>query len=218
MKIQANHQLQKIRRHFHFVGYTYNHKILLVLLLMILGSSFTHAQQDTLSFFQNSQSINNTGMIVLGAWALGNITSGAYGMIKGSGSNKYFHQMNFFWNFVNASIASYALYTGFNTDYLSLTNSELLSKQTSTQNLYLINAGLDIFYMGTGAYLIHRSKSAEKRNDLLKGYGQSVILQGGFLFVFDLIMYGIQFKHKAHFLENITTSVGINSFQISINF
>jgi hypothetical protein len=41
-----------------------------------------------------------------------------------------------------------------------------------------------------------------KKQDLLKGYGNSVILQGGFLMIFDLVMWGIQRNHRLEFLKN----------------
>ena len=58
----------------------------------------------------------------------------------------------------------------------------------------LFNAGLDVGYMATGAYLWERGIRKDSRG--LKGYGQSLILQGGFLFTFDLIMYPCQPKSK----------------------
>jgi hypothetical protein len=63
------------------------------------------------------------------------------------------------------------------------------------QNIFIFNAGLDVGYMAIGLYLMERSKNASKNQDLLKGYGSSLILQGGFLFAFDLVMY---FVHKSN--------------------
>jgi hypothetical protein len=45
--------------------------------------------------------------------------------------------------------------------------------------------------MGAGLLMRHFSSNSEKRGDLLKGYGNAVILQGGFLLVFDMAMYFI---------------------------
>jgi hypothetical protein len=80
-----------------------------------------------------------------------------------------------------------------------------MDKHLSTENLYLINAALDIGYIG-GGILMWRFSEKSKKPELLKGYGQSVILQGSFLLVFDLIIYGIQRNHRLDFIENINVS------------
>jgi len=80
---------------------------------------------------------------------------------------------------------------------------ELYDKHLRTERLYLINGGLDIVYMGAGLLMKHYSKKNVNRPDLLRGYGISIILQGGFLFIFDGVMYLIQRTHRTNFLENI---------------
>ena len=155
---------------------------------------------------------------MLGFWAVMNITTGAIGWANGTGSNKYFHQMNLFWNTVNLSIAGFALINNYSTDFLAMGPDELLDRHLKIERLYLINAGLDILYMGTGAFLKLLSRSREKNKALLKGYGQSIILQGGFLFIFDAVMYLIQHSRSTRFLEglNMDLSMGLSSFQLII--
>lgn len=190
---------------------------LLVILIAVLPLA-AFSQADLHSFYEQSQKINNTGMYVLGSWALVNIATGAYGWSNGFGPNKYFHQMNFFWNVVNISIAGFALINNYHTDYLTLGPDELMDRHLKIQRLYLINAGLDILYIGTGAWLSHLSKSKEKNSDLLKGYGNSIMLQGGFLFLFDAVMYFIQHSRSSRFLEtfNMNLDLGLNHFQLNI--
>ncbi|MDV7397852.1 hypothetical protein RZS08_41005, partial [Arthrospira platensis SPKY1] len=59
------------------------------------------------------------------------------------------------------------------------------------QKILLFNAGLDVGYMLGGAYLIERAKNTplDKNPDRLKGFGQSIVMQGAFLFLFDLGTY-----------------------------
>lgn len=151
--------------------------------------------QTVEEIFNQSNKINRTGMLVLGGWALSNIAYGGYGSLKFSEEKKYFSQMNMMWNLVNAGIAGYALYQFGNTDFSVLSPNQMVSKHNQTQNLYLINAGLDVIYMAGGAYLIRASKNSTNHHHRLLGYGQSVVVQGGFLFVFDLAMYFIQRNH-----------------------
>ncbi len=192
-------------------------------ILIIITACIFYAvsgQSDYHAFYRESQQINNTGMYVLGSWALINITTGAVGWANGSGANKYFHQMNLFWNAVNLSIACFALINNYHTEYMAMGPDELLDRHLKIEKLYLINAGLDILYIGTGAYLSYLSRSREKNKDLLKGYGPSIMLQGGFLFIFDAVMYLIQHARSNRFLDglNIDLTMGLNSFQVTIPF
>jgi len=142
----------------------------------------------------------------LGGWAIANIAGGAVGWANSNGSTKYFHQMNLFWNTVNLGIAGFALYNNLNSSISGLTDSIMMQKHIKTENLYLINAGLDVIYIGTGFFLKYLSTNSPKRKDILFGYGNSVIVQGGFLLVFDLIMWLVQHNHRLDFLANASFS------------
>ena len=174
----------------------------LTTLLVIAAFSLVYSQEiGAGDFYTTSTKINTTGMYVLGGWAVANIAGGAVGWANSTGSAKYFHQMNLFWNTVNLGIAGFALYNNLTDDISLLSSDEMLLKHTKTENLYLINAGLDVVYIGTGFLLKHLSVSNLNKQDLLKGYGNSIILQGGFLMIFDLIMWGIQRNHRLDFLN-----------------
>jgi len=163
--------------------------VMSVLLLMTVVT--ISAQNGGRSFAEASLAANNGGMYVLGGWALANMAAGAYGWAAFEGEKKYFSQMNLFWNVVNLSIAGFALYSNYSTDVSLMSEGELLAKHIKTERLFLINSGLDVGYMGAGLLMRHLSTNSEKRGDLLKGYGNAVILQGGFLLVFDMVMYFI---------------------------
>ena len=192
-------------------------------LLLLLAVSVVFGQQtDVSGFYQTSIKTNTTGMYVLGGWAIANIAGGAVGWASSTGSNRYFHQMNLFWNTVNLGIAGFALYNNLNSSISGLTDSMMMQKHVKTENLYLINAGLDVLYIGTGFLLKHLSTNNLKRKDMLFGYGNSVIVQGSFLLVFDLIMWGIQHNHRLDFLANTSFSFQQNfdfkEFALAIRF
>ena len=151
-----------------------------------------YAQSDKLiqSFEQQRQDINKTGMLVLGSWAAGNILIGTYGSLKAKGEAKYFHQFNAMWNVVNLGIATFGYLNAVNSDPASMTNVEILKDYNSLQSFLLLNAGLDAAYIMTGLYLKERSKNSSSA-ERLKGYGNSLLLQGGFLLVFDVALYFI---------------------------
>jgi len=150
-------------------------------------------------FYAKSLQLNSYGMLVLGSWAGANMLTGAYGWRNFNGEKKYFHQMNVLWNMVNLSIAGFAVWSGMHESFNDLSAAAMLSKHLKTENLYLINAGLDVGYMLGGAYLLQLSSKKPTKQALLAGYGKSVILQGAFLFIFDTGMYLIQRNHRLSF-------------------
>jgi len=175
------------------------------------------AQESFSEFYRHSQAVNNTGMYVLGGWAVANIASGAFGWSEYSGKRMYFYQMNLFWNIVNVSIATYALYNNYTTDISNLDQEELMNKLISTENILLINAGLDAGYIGAGFLLRHLSVKYPKRSAMLKGYGNSIIMQGAFLLVFDVILYGILRSNRMEFLNNTDLALIPGGLTISLN-
>jgi len=159
--------------------------------------------QDAYEFYSISQHNNKAGMYVLGTWALTNIATGAYGWNRYDGSQKFFYQMNLMWNVVNLGIAGYAMYRFSQVDLLAMTPADMLRDHVKIENLFLINAGLDVLYMGGGLYMRHLASQGHRRAEMLKGYGTSVILQGGFLMVSDLVMYVIQRSHRLSYDPSI---------------
>lgn len=178
--------------------------ILVTVLFLVLLFYEGYGQERESEFYRQSLRINNHGMVILGTWALANIAVGAYGWAQYNGERKYFHQMNLFWNSVNLSIAAFALYSNLTQEYSGLASEELLSRQLKSKHLFLINAGLDVVYMGSGIFLKQIAYRYPDKEVRLNGYGNSVILQGAFLFIFDLVMFGLQHAHRAHFYEGIT--------------
>ena len=64
----------------------------------------------------------------------------------------------------------------------------------------------------------HLSANTEKRGEMLKGYGNSVILQGGFLLVFDMLMYFIMRDFRTANVETITMTMNRDAILAGINF
>ncbi len=152
-------------------------------------------------------------MMVLGSWAAFNIATGTYGFYNRGGDRKYFYQMNAAWNLVNLGIAGFGFYSALNAD-MTLTGTEALQSLQKFDRILLINAGLDLLYIGTGAWLWNRGH--RKNSDRLLGYGKSVVLQGSFLLLFDLALYFIHHPNTRLVL-NISESVaaGPTGFRIS---
>lgn len=159
-------------------------------LIFFLIPEMLHAQNGTFDaqyYSHQSQTLQKKGMILLGSWATLNILSGSGGYFLSENDTQYFHQKNAGWNVVNLGIAGFALYGISQTDASVLSYSESLRELQNLDKVLLFNAGLDVGYMATGAWLWERG--IRKDSQRLKGYGKSLILQGGFLFAFDLVLY-----------------------------
>lgn len=139
-------------------------------------------------------------MTVLGTWAVANIAVGSILASKKSGEAKYFHQMNAGWNAVNLVIAGIGYYGVSKIDPAALDLFGSVEGNYQIQKILLFNAGLDVGYMLGGAYMMGRSKhlALDKKPERLKGWGKSIVLQGGFLFVFDVATYWVLASGNEH--------------------
>lgn len=144
---------------------------------------------DLLQFNTERLQVNKAGMLVLGSWALGNIGVNALLTRNASGSDAHFYRMNIYWNVVNLALAVPGLRHSLITDPASLNLAESVSEYYQMGKILLINAGLDVAYITGGFLMKEMAKTRENKFDILNGYGRSLILQGGFLLVFDLILY-----------------------------
>lgn len=175
------------------------YKKIFFLFCLIFPASVILAQENfsdqMQSFHQQRKDINQTAMLVLGGWAAGNILAGTYGNFKSNGEAKYFHQFNAMWNVVNLGIAAFGYFNAVNSDPALTTNVEIIKDFNSLQTFLLLNAGLDVAYIATGFYLKERSKNSSS-SERLRGYGNGLLLQGGFLLAFDVALYFIH-QHNA---------------------
>ncbi|SEQ80241.1 hypothetical protein SAMN05444359_11633 [Neolewinella agarilytica] len=142
---------------------------------------------DLLAFNQVSLSHQQTAMLTLGGWAVANIAVGVSLQGGAEGSTKHFHRMNALWNTVNLGIAGLGYLTAIKSDPAGWDLASSLSKHQSFQKILLFNAGLDVGYIMGGLYLTERAKRPNVNADQLKGFGRSIMLQGAFLFAFDLV-------------------------------
>ena len=149
--------------------------------------------------------IQKNGMYVLGSWALGNFAISGYYMTKTRDRNFYFHQMNVFWNVVNIGIAGIG-YAGALQSPLGLGLEQTVEEYRSFGRILGINAALDVGYVMTGLFLKSRGKKSDSHSERLIGYGNSLVLQGSFLFVFDVTLayinhYALTQMAEAYSLE-----------------
>ncbi len=190
-------------------------RIASVILLLLIMCLPTTAQDMTLidGYNRERNAITRTNMLVLGSWGLGNMAGGLAGVLTtpfGSEAN-YFHQMNIYWNTVNVAIAIPSFIAARKRMNKSYDIATTFSEQRKIETTYLINFGLDFAYIGTGAWMQQFGDGRpQKQEALLKGMGNSIMMQGAFLLLFDITSYII---HKKHWNRNRSKIFGQMEFQ-----
>ncbi len=162
-------------------------RLSLVAALFLFAATCAINAQSTLPEW-NQQRTQRTrySMYVLGGWAAANIASGAIGMARTKGADRAFYQMNLGWGLINAGLATSGIWTAAHTDYAALNWWDSQQELQRIRQIFLFNAGLDVGYIAAGAWMTERAKNTQKNADRWRGFGRSIILQGAFLFVFDL--------------------------------
>ena len=183
------------------------------LLLLTNNSNAQSLSESLTTFNQQRIDLNTKGMYILSGWAISNIAVGSIGYFKSSGSTKYLHQMNVGWNLINLAIAGGALYQYGQADPTTFSLTQSLNEAQSIEQILLLNIGLNIGYMATGGFLWERG--LRKSKDRFIGYGQSLIIQGGFLLLFDSTLYLLNQKNSEK-LDTIIETISIQGTQLSI--
>ena len=170
------------------------------LIICLLVSNTLFAQ--VADYQRDYNKINEHLMLTLGSYAVGNFAiSGAGYFAAEDEYTKHFHEMNVMWNTVNFGLALPG-YLKAKKNAGDWDAAEMDRQQRKTQSIFLINSGVDIGYIATGMYLCRQAENRPDESDMFRGYGDSMVLQGSFLFAFDLVAYAI---HKRHYNREANT-------------
>ena len=150
-------------------------------------------------------------MLTLTTWSSANIIASSIGWASaGNGEAKYFHQMNVLWNTVNIGLAIPG-YLKAKKANSTLNFSETIREQHKTEKIFLINTVLDVGYMASGLLFRSAAKTNSTNQEQFNGYGNSLLVQGGFLFLFDLTAYIIHKRHSKESLKKLHNSVEMST-------
>ncbi|WP_201982895.1 DUF6992 family protein [Hymenobacter rubidus] len=144
------------------------------------------------AIYQARELLLGRGLAVLAAWVLLNLVGSGYYLARADRRQPayYFHGMNVCWGLVNAVLTCWGVLHLHFIAPAALQTSDLVQAQLSNENLFLLNAGLDVAYVMTGFYLRALAVAPGQRHAArLWGFGQSLWVQGGFLLGFDALMW-----------------------------
>ncbi len=141
----------------------------------------------------------------LGGWAGANLAVGAVGAALSQDERvRWIFLGSLLWNTVNLAISVVGLAGGWNLDPASVDARQSLKEVTSTTTVYWVNAGLDVAYLATAAFLWQRGDATGDAR--LVGLGQALLVQGGFLLVFDVVLALVQGALAGRLLDGVTVS------------
>jgi hypothetical protein len=181
-------------------------------LFLVLLTSSAFGQSPNLDrFIQQKNSINATGMILLGGWAASNILIGTAGHFTARGESKYFHQFNAIWNTINLTLAING-YVGATSGNSLLTLTEATKEISGLQQFLALNIGLDVAYITAGLLLKEKGRTSD-HGERLRGYGNSLLVQGSFLLLFDIGLFLFHQQNTEVYLypllENSSAGIGM---------
>ncbi len=155
--------------------------LVVISFITFFTNNFLFAQNAENKMSFERYRLQKEGMSFLSGWATSNIIGGTVGYLLAEEKQwKYFHEMNVFWNTVNLGLGIAALATLPKKSSLeSFSQEKAFKAQLKIEKIFLINSGLDLIYMGVGLGLnLYDDSSGNPART--KGYGNSLLLQGGF--------------------------------------
>lgn len=152
-------------------------------------------QQELDQYNRERLSINKTGMAILASWSMANVIGGGTGYFTArEGEARYFHQMNGMWGLVNLAIGG-AGWLGALRDHKTYDFEQSLKNQQGHEKVFILNAALDAVYITAGLLLVQNGKADPKRAGRYRGWGNSLMVQGGGLLIFDAVMFVVHNHH-----------------------
>jgi hypothetical protein len=196
-----------------------NKIILFICLVSISFSAFS--QKDVLIKFEKERTgIQKRSMVALAGWSAANIVASGIATDTRNREMRYFHQMNVMWGGINLAIAGLGYWGAGREKIDNPMLADVLKHQNRIEKTYLINAGLDVVYVGAGL-LMNKTSDNQKNPEKFKGYGNSIMLQGGFLLLYDAIIYTIHRNHGKQLKgmsEKLVLNAGPGSISLTYTF
>jgi hypothetical protein len=184
-------------------------KISLFFCLLTVSVIAFSQKTELLKFEKERTRIQKNSMITLAGWSAANIIVSGIATDTRNREMRYFHQMNVMWGGINLAIAGLGYWGASKEKINNPVLADVLKHQNRIEKTYLINAGLDVVYVGAGL-LMNKTSDNQKNSEKFEGYGNSIMLQGGFLLIYDAILYTIH-KNHGNKLKGLSEKVELNA-------
>ncbi len=132
---------------------------------------------------------------ILFGWGGLNVTTGAAMLTS---EYRDFGLMNLAWGAINMAIVTPSLFFSDRPTPEQNSFGDTVREEMRFQRIVAINASLNVSYIMAGAGMLHYGDSSQIRQ-----FGTSVIIQGGFLLLYDLVLL----RYSSRYLNRITEKV-----------
>jgi hypothetical protein len=181
--------------------------LLLVLLCVPLTTQAAETPEAFLATHNTAAvQLNRTAMSVLLGWAVLNIGTGVTGHFTTQGDTQAFFQANAAWNVVNLAIAGFGLHGQLTAQPETWGLARSLAEGQQMEKILLLNAGLDVGYMALGGFLLERGLRTDSAR--FRGWGRSLLLQGGFLLLFDSALWWLNWRLNTQLTARLIPAPG----------
>jgi hypothetical protein len=183
---------------------------LLLVICLVAGSMQSFSQKVDLTKFEKERvRYTKNSMAALAGWSVVNIVGSGIATNTRNKEVRYFHQMNVMWGGINLALSGLGYFGASREKINNPVLADVLKHQNRIEKTYLINLGLDVVYVGSGL-LMNKTSDNQKNPEKFKGYGNSIMVQGGFLLLYDAIVYSIHHKHGKQ-LKGMSDKVSLNT-------
>ena len=162
----------------------------IIALTVFFAISLNSSSQDSLELHDNFYKNQQQSLLLLSGWSVVNLIGSPIAnknIYNSTTTNEHFHEMNFNWNILNAGIVGISHYLVHRDSKREWNINQLSTKKTKAEKSIIFNMGLDLVYVLSGLIM---NKTADVNKDsyqINKGYGNSLMFQGGYLFLYDAI-------------------------------
>ena len=151
--------------------------------------------RDTIAaYHQERILVNANGAILLGTGGLINTAAGTIGAIAATQPDtRYFYQTGIAFGLVQTAFSGYWLLQCRHQSKTHYGSTQAYNLYSGNKNHLLATMGISALTAGYGAYLTSKAKTAGDQQDLYRGAGTAMALQGVFMLLFSNITYA---KHQ----------------------
>ncbi len=170
--------------------------VVIILSIIITQNSISQTSLDEINETRCKHSLN--GMTAFSAWTGGNLISGTVGVLTTSGELQHFFEMNIYFNIINAGIAIPGLVSAIKAKSKGLSFEQTVKESQKVKTVFLVNGFLDFTYITAGFLMReigHNNSHNKSLQNRFLGYGDSFIMQGSFLLLFDFIEFAVHAKN-----------------------
>ena len=146
--------------------------------------------QDSLSIKNNFYKQQQNSLLLLSGWSATNLVASPVfckNLYSPESQSDYFHQMNFNWNLINAGICGVSHLLVHRDSKKPWNLNDISSRKNKAEKSLTFNMGLDLLYVITGFVLNQTANESKGNLNINKGYGNSLMIQGGYLLLYDAI-------------------------------